>query len=52
MERMIMVIFSFDLQSKWVKVPGDHHVHLNNAASVAPIVNEWLTTDVGQKNKM
>jgi len=42
----VCVILSFNLQSKLVMVPGNHHVHLNNAAIVAPIVNEWLTTDV------
>ena len=42
----------FNLQSKWVVVPGNHHVHLNNAASVAPFVNEWLTTDEGLKNML
>ena len=41
------MIFSFDLQSKWVVVPGNHHVHLNNAAVVAPVINEWLAADVG-----
>ena len=43
----MIICFLFNLQSKKVVVPGNHHVHLNNAATVAPIVNEWLTTDVG-----
>uniref|UniRef100_A0A3Q3KWR8 Serine hydrolase like n=1 Tax=Mastacembelus armatus TaxID=205130 RepID=A0A3Q3KWR8_9TELE len=29
-----------------VTVPGDHHIHLNNPAVVAPIVSEFLRTKV------
>nr|XP_046267829.1 serine hydrolase-like protein [Scatophagus argus] len=29
-----------------VTVPGDHHIHLNNAAVVAPLVSDFLQTKV------
>ncbi|CAL1601557.1 unnamed protein product [Knipowitschia caucasica] len=31
-----------DLNHKVVKIPGDHHVHLNNPECVAPLVTEFL----------
>uniref|UniRef100_A0A3Q3L8H9 Serine hydrolase like n=1 Tax=Mastacembelus armatus TaxID=205130 RepID=A0A3Q3L8H9_9TELE len=45
---------SMDMQSRIkasvlhtvVTVPGDHHIHLNNPAVVAPIVSEFLRTKV------
>uniref|UniRef100_G3PU21 Serine hydrolase like n=1 Tax=Gasterosteus aculeatus aculeatus TaxID=481459 RepID=G3PU21_GASAC len=35
-----------DRNHKVVKIPGDHHIHLNNPEVVAPLVSDFLMTKV------
>ncbi|XP_037327050.2 serine hydrolase-like protein isoform X1 [Pungitius pungitius] len=35
-----------DKEHKVVKIPGDHHIHLNNPVAVAPLVSDFLMTKV------
>uniref|UniRef100_A0A3B3ZSK1 AB hydrolase-1 domain-containing protein n=1 Tax=Periophthalmus magnuspinnatus TaxID=409849 RepID=A0A3B3ZSK1_9GOBI len=42
----IITLLSFVPQHKVVTVPGDHHVHLNNPEFVAPLVSDFLRSDV------
>ncbi|KAM8879365.1 serine hydrolase-like protein isoform 2-T2 [Spinachia spinachia] len=35
-----------DREDKVVEIPGDHHIHLNNPAVVAPLVSDFLMTKV------
>lgn len=38
--------FFSPLQHKVVTVPGDHHVHLNNPEVIAPLVSDFLQSQV------